>query len=717
MRLQESGAAALVTGGITNQIGTFKINANAKAFQILSSGLYTHKIKAVIRELSCNAYDAHVAVGAANKPFEIHLPNQFEPFFRVTDFGPGLSEEDIYGLYTTYFSSTKTDSNDYIGALGLGSKSPFCYTQTFTVTSRFDGMKKIYTAFLTDEGMPSIVKMSEEAYDGPTGLDVQMAVKSNDFYTFQTDAVSTFTYFPVTPNFTGAKIRIEKPVYSTKGTGWAIRKDAYGDGGARAIQGVVAYPVPHTNDAQADELLRLGVDMFFQIGELEVSASRESLSMNKATSKNLADRIKMVATEIGAEVSKTIANAPTLWEAVTLFNELMKNNSIRYALKNVDIMWNGQKVPDYIEVKPQEHPTLSLYACEKRGYRHGVKETSNNFVKPQTHILVRNDLTRGSKGVLTRWIKQFGQGGNGTVWYLIGPGFGQKFEAVQEDINEFIATALGGPTTVKLLSEMKAELPKIVRTASGKLKNAFQVFQMDASAWKSAWAEVEEDEDFSGDQYFYVRTFKNQPGIKDGLSCPEDHISEPRNLFSICKLMVQLGHMASDDQIFSGSPRFMTELNKMDPEEREKWVDLTQVALKAVVFTPTELEELKQASPVSFYDTGLKTPRRNLEDTLQSAGITDDNRTIPAIADIEKAYRSHFVSEKILATYKVRLELARIFGKTPISLNSKEVEMPHLSKVMEKFKLVANAFTHYAEWSQLKEAISLIEALFLTEKI
>ena len=716
MKLQET-QSAVMTGGLENAPHKFTIQATAKAFQILSSGLYTHKIKAIIRELSCNAYDAHVAVGCVDKPFDIHLPNQFEPFFRVTDYGPGLSEKDIYDIYVSFFTSTKVESNDYIGALGLGSKSPFSYTQTFTVTSRFDGMKKIYTAFLTDEGMPSIIKMSEEAYDGPTGLDVQVAVKSNDFYTFQTDAAITFIYFPVTPNFTGAKVRIEKPVYSTKGTGWAIRKDAYGDGGARAIQGVVAYPVPHTNDAQADELLRLGVDMFFQIGELEVSASRESLSMNKATSKNLADRIKMVATEIGAEVSKTITNAPTLWEAVTLYNELMKNNSIRYALKNVDIMWNGQKVPDYIEVKPQDHPTLSLYACEKRGYRHGVKETSNQFVKPQTHTLIRNDLTRGSKGVLTRWIKQFGQGGQGTVWYLIGPGFGQKFEAAQEDINEFITTALGGPTEIKLLSEMKTQLPKVIRTASGKLKNSFQVFQTDASTWKNAWMEVGEDEDFSGDQYFYVRTFKNQPGIKDGLSCPEDNISEPRNLYGLCKLMVQLGRMTADDQIFSGSPRFMAELNRMDPEEREKWVDLTQVALKAVVFAPTELEELKQASPVSFYNTGLKTPRQNLKDTLQSAGITDDNRIIPAIADIEKAYRSHFVSEKILATYKVRLELARIFGKTPISLNSKEVEMPHLSKVMEKFKLVANAFTHYAEWSQLKEAISLIEALFLTEKI
>ena len=141
------------------------------------------------------------------------------------------------------------------------------------------------------------------------------------------------------------------------------------------------------------------------------------------------------------------------------------------------------------------------------------------------------------------------------------------------------------------------------------------------------------------------------------------------------------------------------------------------MALKAMAFTPTERAELKQATPVSFFEMDLKTPRHSLEVTLQAVGITDDNRTIPAIADIEKAYRTHFTSEKIIATYKNRLELARMFGRTPLSQNSRELKMPNLSKVTEKFKLVAKAFTTYADWDQLKEAISLIEALFLTEKI
>ncbi len=44
-------------GGL--QENSFTIKASEKAFQILSSQLYSNKILAVIREYICNAIDAH----------------------------------------------------------------------------------------------------------------------------------------------------------------------------------------------------------------------------------------------------------------------------------------------------------------------------------------------------------------------------------------------------------------------------------------------------------------------------------------------------------------------------------------------------------------------------------------------------------------------------------------------------------------------------------
>ena len=90
----------------------FTIKATGKAFGILSSNIYTRKTEAVIREISCNAYDAHVDAGV-NRPFNVHLPTSYEPFFSVRDYGYGLSEDDMYSVYTCLFESTKTSSNSF----------------------------------------------------------------------------------------------------------------------------------------------------------------------------------------------------------------------------------------------------------------------------------------------------------------------------------------------------------------------------------------------------------------------------------------------------------------------------------------------------------------------------------------------------------------------------------------------------------------------------
>ena len=116
------------------EVGEFRIRNSAKAFKILSAGLYANKIRAIIRELTTNALDSHTAAGTT-RPVDVHLPSSLEPRFSVRDYGTGLDHDEVTNIYTTYFESTKTNSNDFVGALGLGSKTPFSYTDNFTVTA------------------------------------------------------------------------------------------------------------------------------------------------------------------------------------------------------------------------------------------------------------------------------------------------------------------------------------------------------------------------------------------------------------------------------------------------------------------------------------------------------------------------------------------------------------------------------------------------------
>ncbi|MFP9058562.1 hypothetical protein, partial [Enterococcus faecalis] len=86
----------------------FSITASPKVFKILSSDLYTNKIRAVVRELITNMIDAHALNGNPEK-FIIQVPGRLDPRFVCRDFGPGMSDFDIQGddnspgLYNSYF--------------------------------------------------------------------------------------------------------------------------------------------------------------------------------------------------------------------------------------------------------------------------------------------------------------------------------------------------------------------------------------------------------------------------------------------------------------------------------------------------------------------------------------------------------------------------------------------------------------------------------------
>jgi len=302
------------------EIGEFRIRNSAKAFNILSSGLYANKIKAIIRELSCNAIDSHTAAGT-NQPFEVHLPTTLEPWFYIRDFGTGLNHEQVSNIYTTYFESTKTESNAFIGALGLGSKSPFSYTDNFTVTAIKDGRKGIYSAFINDVGVPSIALMGEEQVTEPNGVEVKFSVNDRyDFNKFADEANKVYRWFPVTPTITGNVIAIEPLDFETKDIipGVHSMHLSHGRPGSIAVMGNIAYPIEVPQAEQSLEglhqLLKHGLVMEFDIGELDFQASREGLSYIPLT----IDSIRKKLVNVNAALTKVLATEAdaidNMWE-------------------------------------------------------------------------------------------------------------------------------------------------------------------------------------------------------------------------------------------------------------------------------------------------------------------------------------------------------------------------------------------------------------------
>lgn len=374
---------SVVLDGVESSQRQFTVKASAKLARILSDGLYSDKVFAIIRELSCNAYDSHVAAGKKEVPFQIHFPTLFEPYFSVQDFGVGLSETDIFEVYTKYFESTKEDSNDFIGALGLGSKSPFAYVKTFTVTSIKDGKKGIYSAFIDEEGFPSIVLMQAEDTEESNGVKVEFPVKSADISEFHYKGANVLEFFDPKPIVNKLQYEIPKENYkytgkSEDGCFWKIKAFK---SPSRVIMGNIAYPVDFQMGGQTfSEKFKLiqdyGFDIEFKIGELEVAASREKLSYNKYTLANMEKRFNMVFDHFEKEVLQRLDSMTTLWEVVTCLNVMMNENTpAKYILNKKDIKkYKDFEIPEgrKFKIDGLEYHNISIY---------GVYVGGGQFVK------------------------------------------------------------------------------------------------------------------------------------------------------------------------------------------------------------------------------------------------------------------------------------------------------------------------------------------------
>lgn len=343
----------------------FKIKATAKAFGILSSGLYSDKILAIVRELSCNAFDSHIAAGNRETPIEIKLPTTLDPTFYVKDYGVGLDHAGVTELYTTYFESTKSDSNDFIGALGLGSKSPFSYVPTFSVEARYNGTKRLYTAFINEDGVPSITLLGEEKTDEPNGLTVSLAAKRGDEEKFISAAKRSLMYFDVLPKVIGGGSNF-KPYglkHTVTGTNWKLREaDYYANmSGAYVVQGLVAYPIDkeilrqHNLSDVGYLILGQNIDLFVKIGDVEVAASREALSYTKATIENLVKIVDTAAREMRDSIQAEFDKQKSMWDARMLHTTYSSySHKMRHLYEKLTnakpFTYKGKEVDDEIKL-------------------------------------------------------------------------------------------------------------------------------------------------------------------------------------------------------------------------------------------------------------------------------------------------------------------------------------------------------------------------------
>ena len=307
----------LNTGGLTEtncsiQGSTFKISASPVAFDILSSKLYSNPILAIVRELLTNAYDSHKAAGKEDVPIKVNFPSYLEPNFIIRDYGLGLSKEGVMEMYTTFFSSTKSDSNDFTGCFGLGSKTPFSYTSSFSVNSYWNGTKYYFIATKKD-GLPHIFFVKEEPTEEENGLEISIPTDKSDGFDqrFFLELSDYLKYIPEIKINTEKEIMRREPLIvrdevslydkERQPSPWETNRRT---GVCIIKQGQNVYKVTEFIDKYFSEEDDIKTLLYFlnycdtvvsvPIGTVSITPSREALSQEKENTAKVKEQIKKV---------------------------------------------------------------------------------------------------------------------------------------------------------------------------------------------------------------------------------------------------------------------------------------------------------------------------------------------------------------------------------------------------------------------------------------
>ena len=354
----------------------YTIATNRKSFEVLSKNIYSDRVGAVIRELSTNAADANtdyeIKTGKPAAPFVVHLPNELEPYFSVEDTAVGMSAKDIETLYTTYFGSNRNTSNKFTGALGLGSKSPFAYCDQFTVISVHKKVERIFTCFVNEHGMPQVNLMHQEDTDKPNGVLVKVPVKKEDIDEFCNKA-HLLKWFTPSPKIVGAIIELEEEKYLVRREKFGLSKESRGS--SNVIMGNVSYRIGYhdINDLDDNErkLIQWGVDLWVDIGSVDIAANRETLSFEPGTVKTIKGILKEVIKELALEADKFLQAAPTIWQARRMLYDY-RQSFMGSFLKKANCTWNGKKIATVVVLNQWSKSPVRCETVWKGSTRRGT---------------------------------------------------------------------------------------------------------------------------------------------------------------------------------------------------------------------------------------------------------------------------------------------------------------------------------------------------------
>lgn len=438
-------------------VGNFDITNQTKARILvsLSDKMYTRKELAAIREYSTNAADAHIVANNPISDIQVTLPTTLHPSFKIRDFGSGLTQEQIANVYCIFGESTKRNSNEQNGMLGYGCKSGFSVSDSFFVTSWIDGYKTIYQCIKGDSTkLHSAIRLIKEPSDEPTGIEISIPIKNDKIWTFVREATDFYKFWDVIPTFLSQEQVIEEiqqfkataPVIS--GDGWDIRTKRDGCARGVALMGLVPYEInwnilshhmsmTSQKRVMFDIIQSNDVSLYFKMGEVQFTDSRESLEYTDFTINALLKKLEHIFEHVKDAFQAKFDAAPNFWEAKYMYGSIFQGYShnedeeIEDRLRFLDgdlsmfekamkgmFTWNDAVLDNYgfsgiyafdSKTKPLDTTSSLMVTYRKKNSRiakHRCMDSKHNTIYPSNKVVVViNDInSKSGQAVVARYL-------------------------------------------------------------------------------------------------------------------------------------------------------------------------------------------------------------------------------------------------------------------------------------------------------------------------
>ena len=311
-------------------------NAATMVFQMFTKNIYSNPIGTVVREITSNCFDSHVEAGIKapvliKKSFDDQTNTHYISFI---DYGVGMSPDRIKNVYAVYFESTKRADNQQIGGFGIGAKSILAYKRptgygtgeydnSFYVITVYNGVKYYY-CIVEGTDSPEISLLHEEETTEHNGTEVRIPVLEKDLDTFAKEMVRQLYYFEdiIFEGFENTRYgdTLLNEYQIIHGKTFLYRGTEYSST-MHVCLGRVAYPIDYDVLGLNSRNYYIPVAVKLEVGEINVTASREQLDYSEHTIKVLKKKLDEVKAEITQLLIKQYENIVTLRDYFQFENE------------------------------------------------------------------------------------------------------------------------------------------------------------------------------------------------------------------------------------------------------------------------------------------------------------------------------------------------------------------------------------------------------------